>query len=97
MLRRSAFLLHIKRRRYGKILPGCSLYPDELDVVHQKYVRLTIFLSKLGGCFIHDGLDDLVRKILAFDIDHVAAFVDLFDLVADRIEQVGFSQSGVAV
>ena len=70
---------------------------DELNVVHQQHIRFSVLLSEIGSGMELDGFDHFIGKILTFDIDHVIFGMIFSDIVADRVKQMGFSQSGVTV
>ena len=80
-----------------ELLLGLLLAGDELDVVEQKQVGVAVFVAEFQVFALADGLDQLVRELLAGDIDDVDVGVPLLHLGGDGVEQVGLAQAGVAV
>ena len=70
---------------------------DKLDIVHQQRVGLTVFLAEFGGRALADGFDNLVGEVIALDIDDVHVGIGAGNLIADGVQQMGFSQTGIAV
>ena len=70
---------------------------DKLDIIHQKQVRLTVFLPEGRGGAPGDGRDNLVGKVLAFGVDDRAVREVLLKFFCHGVEQVGLTQPGAAV
>jgi len=70
---------------------------DELNIVHEQNVRLAVALMKRHRGALRDRIDELVGKIVSLYIDNVHFGIVAVNLVADRVKQMGFTQSRVAV
>ena len=70
---------------------------DELNIVDEERIGLAVFFAEARGCTGANGLNQLVCKLVTLDVNDVFIREVLFQLVADGIEQVGFSQTGIAV
>ncbi len=55
------------------------------------------FFAETHGGTGADGLDQLVCKLVAFDVNDILIREILFELVTDSVEQVRFAEAGVAV
>ena len=66
---------------------------DELHVVHQQDVRITVFIVKFQLFTFANRLDQGVGEIVAFDIDDFGPGIVLADGMGDGIDQVGFAQA----
>ena len=62
-----------------KLLLRGGLAGDELDIVHEKQIRAAVFAAELGISALLKGCDQLVRELVALDVDDVVIrmlFVD---------------------
>ena len=76
-----------------KFFLGTFLARQELDIVDEQHVRLTVLLPELfrGGRL--DRRDDLVGEHFTVHIDDVEIRMVLFDFHLDGVEQVRFAQT----
>ena len=70
---------------------------DELNIVDEECVGLAVLFAETHGGTGADGLDQLVCKLVALDINDILIREILFELVTDGVEQVRFAEAGVAV
>ena len=76
-----------------EFLLGALLARQELDIVDEQHVRLTVLLPELlGGGRLHRR-DDLVGEHFTVHIDDVEIRVVLLDLDLDGVEQMGLAQA----
>ena len=80
-----------------KFLLGADLTGDKLNIVHQQHVHLPVFGAEFRRLPLLDGLDQLIGDIFPLGVDDLHIGGIFLNLVADGVEQVGFSQSGAAV
>jgi hypothetical protein len=81
-----------------ELVLGLHLARDELDVVHQHQVRLPVLDAEVvHGAAGADGLDEVVDKFVALDVEDTGGGGLAADLVGDGIEEVGLAQAGAAV
>ena len=66
---------------------------DELDIVDQERVGLAVFFAEAGRRTGADGFDQLVRELVALDVDDRLFGEVLFQLVADRVQQVRLAEA----
>ena len=74
-----------------------GLAADELDVVHQKQVRVPVFFAEFHVFPFPEGNDQLVGELLGADVDDVEVRIILLDPVGNGIEQMGLAQARGAV
>ena len=74
-----------------------NLAGDELDIVDQEHVGVSVFFFELRGCFFLDGADEFVCEVFAFDEDDIEVRLGAFDFIGDGFHQVSFSEAGSAV
>ena len=65
----------------------------ELHVVHQQQVRLPVFGPELAARPAADQFDELIDKIVAFDVDDLGAGIVAADDIGDGVQQVGLAQT----
>ena len=70
---------------------------DELHVVHQQQVRLTVLLPHLRSLTLPDSIHQLVGQVVALDVSDLGPGVVPADDVGDGIDQMGLAQAGVPV
>jgi hypothetical protein len=70
---------------------------QELDVVDQEDVDVAVACLEGGAAVVGDGVDEVVRELLARDVSDADAGVERLGIVADRVQQVRLAESGVAV
>ena len=70
---------------------------DELNIVHQQQVGLTVLLAHLGGFALADGVDQFVGEIVALHVCDLGVGVVAADHIGDGVDQVGLTQTGVTV
>ena len=82
-----------------KLLLGLLFAGDELYVIHQQQVRLTVFFPHFG-CFVGAGLDgghQLVGQVVALDVGDLGLGIVFLDDVGNGVDQVGLAKAGVPV
>src|SRR6266851_5152630 len=81
-----------------KLLLRFLLLAEELNVVDEEHVTLFPELAaKVGHPVIAHALDELVGELLRGQIDNARGWSVRTDLIPDRVEQMGFSQTRPAV
>ena len=80
-----------------EFLLGGFLAGDKLDIIHQEQIRFPVFGAEFDVFTVFDGINQLVCKLVSFDIDNVGIGIFLPDAVGDGIQKVGFSHAGRAV
>ena len=80
-----------------ELLLGLGLALQELDVVDQQHVDVAVAPLEPVLPVVADRVDELVGELLAGHVAHLGAGVEAADVVADRVQQVGLAQPGVAV
>ena len=80
-----------------ELLLGLGLALQELDVVDQQHVDVAVAPLEPVLPVVADRVDELVGELLARHVAHLGAGVEAADVVADRVQQVGLAQPGVAV
>ena len=70
---------------------------DELHVVHQQQVRLTVLLPHLRSLTLPDSIHQLVGQVVALHVSDLGPGVVPADDVGDGIDQMGLAQAGVPV
>lgn len=70
---------------------------NELDIVHQEDVHGAVSIFKIIYTTSAYGLDEFVRKTFAGDVSNNSFLVRLEDVVADGLQEMGFSKSGAPV
>ena len=76
----------------GRILAG-----DELDIVDEQHVRVAVAVVEFDRRAVADGRDQLVCEFVAFDVDDVHLRAVFLDFIKNRVEQVRFAKSRIAV
>ena len=80
-----------------EFLLGLLLALEELDVVDQEHVDVSVFVAELNGLIVLDRHDELVGELLARDVDDVGVRILAEHAMADSMHQVGFPQANPAV
>ena len=70
---------------------------EELDVVDQEHVDVAVAALQGGGVGVLDRVDHVVGERLGGDVADLRAGPQVAHVVADRVQQVGLAESGVAV
>ena len=70
---------------------------DKLDVVHQQNIGFAVFLMEFAGGAPADGFDQLIGEIVPFDVQGGHFRMIFLDIIADGVQQVGFSQTGIPI
>ena len=70
---------------------------QELDIVDNQAVNITVLLAEGLSRLILDRIDDFVRELFTGGVEHLHAGVVLLDAVADSVHQVSFAQTNTAV
>src|SRR6187455_1391358 len=80
-----------------ELLLRTLLAGEELHVVDQEHVRLAVALAELHQRRVLNSVDEVVRELLAGDIEHPRALLLTCDVVADRLHEVGLAEADTAV
>src|SRR5690625_1823853 len=80
-----------------KLFMRYLLPPKKLDVVYDQQVDLPVKQRELAHAVVLNGLDELRRKPFARNIEHRLGSSVLFNVVADRLNEVRFAQAHPAV
>ena len=80
-----------------EFLLGGFLTGDELDIVHQEQVGVSVFVAEFLVAALLQGADQFNGEFIALDIDDVVVGMLGVDLSGNGIEQVGLAQAGGAV
>ena len=83
--------------RVEELLLGLGLALQELDVVDQQHVDVAVAALEAVLPVVADRVDELVGELFARDVADLRAAVEAADVVADRVQQVGLAQPGLAV
>ena len=70
---------------------------QELDVVDEQDVDVAVRRLEARSFVVADGVDEVVGELLGVHVAHADAVVEVAGVVADRVQQVGLAQPGVAV
>ena len=67
---------------------------DELNIINQKQINVvSVFVVEFVNCLFAKALDKFVCKIFRLDISNSHFRIISANLVADSIEEVGFTQT----
>ena len=80
-----------------EFLLGAFLAGEELDVVDEQDIGLAVFFAEFHQRAVLDGIDELVRELLAGEVNDLCGGVVGLHMMADRLEEVGFSNAADAV
>ena len=80
-----------------KFLLRGVLAGDELDIVDEKEVRAAVFETELVVFAFAQGVDELICKLVALDVDDVVVRVVLMNFVRNGIEKMRLPNAGRAV
>ena len=80
-----------------ELLLGLLLAGDELDIVYQQGVGVTVFLVKKLRRVCGDGVQELVGEGFRGNVDYVDTGVFLLHLVLNRGQKMCLSKTGIAV
>jgi hypothetical protein len=80
-----------------KFLLRTVLARQELDVVDQQHVDLTVALAKLLQLAVLDRADVVVGELLRRDVENLEVLSVLLDEMPDRLHQVGLAQADAAM
>ena len=76
---------------------SCFLVGDELDIVNEEEIHISVFLAKLLGGALFYGADHFVGKIVALHIGYLGGRVIFVNGGANRQKEMCFSETGVSV
>ena len=80
-----------------ELLLRALLSGDELNIVHQKQIHVAVAGPEILRRALLDGLDHLIRELIALDIGDPSCGILLEDGLTDRAQQVRLAEAGVAV
>ena len=69
----------------------------ELDIVHEEEVNIAVFVAELLLGVVLDGLNHLIRKVVALDIGYLGVGIGLVYLLPYGQKQMRLSEPRVAV
>ena len=70
---------------------------NELNIVDEEQISFPVLIAKFNIFTAADGGNQLVGKLVAFDIDNVGFGVRLANTVGNGVQQVGLTHTGRAV
>ncbi len=70
---------------------------QELDVVDEEDVDIPVSRLKGGAPVVRDGVDEVVRELFARDVSNLDPGIEADRVIADRVQEVGLAESGIAV
>ena len=68
-----------------------------MDIIDEKHIGLTIFLAEFHERPVLDGIDELVGELLARQVDDLGCLTLFKHMVANGVQEVGFSQPAHAI
>jgi hypothetical protein len=80
-----------------ELLLRLHLAGQELDVVDEEHVDVAVDRLEAGGPVVADAVDEVVGELLGVHVAHPQVGQQLPRVLADRVQEVGLAQSGVAV
>ena len=80
-----------------ELLLRLHLALQELDVVDQQDVDVAVAALEVGRLVVADAVDEVVGELLGVHVAHPDVGVEVARVVADRVQQVGLAQPGLAV
>ena len=80
-----------------KFILGLLLTGNELNIVYQEKINISVFIAEFFGCAIFDGFYQLVCKFVALDISYLFSGIVFTYICADSQKQMGFAKAGVTV
>ena len=80
-----------------ELLLRLLLAGDELDIVHQEKIGAAVFGAQILAAADLDGVDEIVREIVALDVYDLRLRIFRVDRTADGEKKVRFAEPGVAV
>ena len=83
--------------RVEKFVLGLDFARNKLNIIHQHQVRFPVFGTEVPRFAGADGINKIVNKFIAFDVQNPAVGTILPDYMGNCIQQVGFSKTGVPV
>ncbi len=92
-------LLRVVQRveRVEELLLGRVLAGDELDVVHQEHVELTVAALEFLHALETQGIDEVVQETLGRQIQDLGVRIAALHLLRDRMHEVGLPEADTAV
>ena len=84
-------------KRVEKLLLGCLLLGDEVDVVHEEDIDGPVAAPEFRGRFGLDRGDELVGETLAGNVDDPLVGPPSVNRLADGVHEMGLPQSHAAV
>ena len=80
-----------------ELLLRLHLALQELDVVDEQDVDVAVAALEVRRLVVADAVDEVVGELLGVHVAHPHVRVEVARVVADRVEQVGLAQPGLAV
>ena len=70
---------------------------NELNIVDQKHIDFAVSPLELFDALLTNGVDEVIRKFLGIHVAHAHLWEKREGVVADRVNEVGFAQTGITV
>ena len=80
-----------------ELLHRCFFTRQKLDIVNQKNVNIAVNLLERRTLIITDRVNEVIRELLRIHVAHPQIRVQILGVVADRVQQVGLTQTRTAV
>ena len=80
-----------------ELLLGTVFTGDELNIIHQKQVGVPVFAAEFHVSALFYGGNQLIGKLIAFDVDNMEVRMIFNNMVGNGVEQMGLAQSAFAV
>ena len=81
--------------RVEELLLRLLLAGDELDIVHQEKIGAAVFGAQILAAADLDGVDKIVREIVALDVYDLRLWIFRVDRAADGEKKVRFAEPGL--
>ena len=78
-----------------KLFLKCVFALDELDVIDQQHVALSVATFESSGGVASDRFDELIHEGLGRDVPHVKLREVLDDVVPNGLQEMGFAKAGI--
>ncbi|MMZ65548.1 hypothetical protein D1872_279580 [compost metagenome] len=64
---------------------------DELDIVNQQYIDISVFITETLSPIVTDGVDEFIRKFLGGNIYNFTARTMFQNIMTNRMHQMCFA------
>ena len=83
--------------RVEELFLRLRLVGEELDVVHKEDVDIAVAALEVCGFVVANRVDELVGELFGADVAHLGPGEEGPRVVTDGVQEVGFSQSAIAI